>query len=372
MTHRLDTAAFDREVRALLIAARWSAAELEQVLATTARIDLGDADSWLREWTAAGGQAWAAARGGDAGQRYLHAASYYGAALALIESSEGLVEEAALWRRQRECWDRAVLGLGGERVEIPLRAGSLPGYFVPAGQGSRPVIVVDSGGRMVTSQAWAQVGAAARARGYHFLTFDGPGRQEALHLRGLVLRDDWDTVLGSVANLLISRPDVDSHRMGLVGLELGSYGAACALLAEHRFAAAILLPGIHDASRLWLDRLPEGARLALLDEDAERFARELHLASLFAPEFESRLRHDARAFDGTGSSLYALFRRIHGFRLDGRPGELTTPTLVCDAFAGEPWAGQASETARRLGAASRLSAGRTADDAVGAWLDSLF
>src|ERR1700733_14806466 len=119
MTHRLDTVAFDREVRALLTAARWSAADVEQVLATTARIDLGDGDSWLREGTAAGGEAWAAARNGDGPSRYLHAATYYGAAIAMIEESEELVEEAALWRRQRDCWERAVLALGGEQLAIP-------------------------------------------------------------------------------------------------------------------------------------------------------------------------------------------------------------------------------------------------------------
>jgi hypothetical protein len=372
MTHRLDTVAFDREVRALLTAARWSAADVEQVLAATARIDLGDADSWLREWTAAGGEAWAAARNGDGPARYLHAASYYGAALALIEQSEGLVEEAALWHRQRECWERAVLALGGEQVAIPYEAGTLPGFFLPGGEGRRPVIVVDPGGRMATSEAWARVGAAARARGYHFLTFDGPGRQGALRDQGLVLRDDWEGVVGPVIDLVASRPDVDPRRIAIAGLELGGYSVACALLAEQRFAAAILAPGIHDASRPWLDRLPEEARVALLEQDRGRFRQEVRLASLFAPTLEPRLRRSARPFDGAAISLYDLFRRIHGCRLDGRSGELVTPTAVCEVTDGQAWAGQAAETARLLGPAARLIVGRTGDDAVVRWLDKLF
>jgi hypothetical protein len=372
MTRRLDTVVFDREVRALLAAARWSAADVERVLTTTARIDLGDADSWLREWTAAGGEAWAAARNGDGPARYLHAASYYGAALALIEESDGLVEEAALWRRQRECWERAVLALGGERVAIPYEAGSLPGYFLPGGEGKRPVVAVDPGGRMATSEAWARVGAAARARGYHCLAFDGPGRQEALRGQGLVLRDDWEAVVGPVIDLLASRPDVDARRIAIAGLEFGGYSVACALLAEPRCAAAILVPGIHDASRPWLDRLPEDARLALLEEDRDRFRQELHLASLFAPELESRLRRGARPFDGTATSLYDLFRRINRCRLDGKRGELVTPTAVCELADGQEWAGQASETARLLGPAARLLLGCTGDDAVVRWLDELF
>ena len=126
------------------------------------------------------------------------------------------------------------------------------------------------------------------------------------------------------------------------------------------------------ANRPWLDRLPEGARLALLEQDRDRFRQELHLASLFAPGLESRLRRSARSFDGTASSLYELFRRIHGCRLEGRHGDLVTPTAVCELVDGQAWAGQAAETARLLGSATRLIVGRTGDDAVVRWLDELF
>ncbi len=155
---RLDTGAFDREVKSLLSAARCGAAELERVVTTTARIDLADAGSWLREWTAAGGEAWAAARQGGQPGSFLRAASYYGAALALIAGSDGFVDETALWTRQRECWEQAVSELGGERVEIPYETVALPGFFVSGGEGRRPVIVVDPGGRMVTSESWSHVG----------------------------------------------------------------------------------------------------------------------------------------------------------------------------------------------------------------------
>ena len=134
----------------------------------------------MQEWTAAGGAAWAAAKHGESGCAYLHAASYYAAALALIDESDGLVEEEQLWGRQRECWDRAVALLGGERLPIAYEHTTLPGYFFSAGPGARPLVVVDHGGRVATSVAWAAGGAAAAARGYHWMTFDGPGRQAAL------------------------------------------------------------------------------------------------------------------------------------------------------------------------------------------------
>ena len=155
---------------------------------------------------------------------YLHAASYYAAAFALIDESDGLVEEDRLWERQRECWDHAVGLLGGERLSIACEGTALPGYFFAAGSGTRPLVVIDHGGRAATSSAWAAGDAAAAARGYHWMTFDGPGRQAALRRQGLVLRPDWEAVLGPVADAMIARPDVDASRMAVIGIDHAGYG----------------------------------------------------------------------------------------------------------------------------------------------------
>ena len=54
-------------MRDLRDASQCGAADPEMVAATARRIADGDPDAWLREWTAAGGEAWAAAgRRGDA------------------------------------------------------------------------------------------------------------------------------------------------------------------------------------------------------------------------------------------------------------------------------------------------------------------
>ena len=199
------------------------------VEAIAARLPGGDGGAWVQEWTAGGGAAWAAARLEESGSAYLQAASYYAAALALIDDSDGLVEEERLWERQRECWDRAVGLLGAERLSIAYEHTTLPGYFFSAGPGARPLVVVDHGGRVATSVAWAAGGAAAAARGYHWMTFDGPGRQAALRRQGLVLRPDWEAVLGPVADEMAARADVDASRMAVVGIDHGGYGVARAL-----------------------------------------------------------------------------------------------------------------------------------------------
>jgi hypothetical protein len=358
----------EHELRALVAAARWWAADLEVVDAIAARLPGGDGGAWVQEWTAAGGGLWAAARREESGWAYLQAASYYAAALALIDESDGLVPEGRLWERQRECWDRAAGLLGVERLSIPYEHTTLPGYFFSAGPGTRPLVVVDHGGPVATSVAWAGGGAAAAARGYHWMTFDGPGRQAALRGQGLVLRRDWEAVLGPVADAMIARADVDASRIAVIGIDHAGYGVARALAFEPRFAAAVLAPGIVDASRPWVAALPAPARAALLDEDREWFDRELHLATLFTPEIPDRLRRLGRDYDVSGLPLYDLARRIAEFRLGDELRRITTPVLVCPAGSDPLWAVQAEELCSRL-PGSEQACGAPGEDAVSDWID---
>ena len=297
--------------------------------------------------------------------RYLHAATYYGAPLALIADTDGSVSEAALWRRQRTCWDRAVELLGGERLAIPYEGLSLPGYFFPAGGGARPLVVIDHGGREATSQAWAQAGAAAHTRGYHWMTFDGPGRQAALVEQRLLLRPDWEAVMTPVADAMLVRPDVDSARVAVMGFEHASYGIVRALAFEHRFAAAVADPGVLDVSTLWTDALPEHAREALLAGDREGFNRELRLAGLFDPHANDALRRRGRWYGLDGRTPFDLYARVREFHLGDELEHVTTPVLVRHDPRERRWPGQARALYEHLpGSQHSLTTGGAFD-----WLD---
>jgi hypothetical protein len=359
----------EHELRALVAAGRWGAADPEAVETTATRIGAGDGGAWVREWTAGGGAAWASAKRAPSGSAYLHAASCYAAALALIDQSDGLVDEDRLWERQRECWDRAVGLLGGERLSISYGHARLPGYFFAAGPGARPLVVIDHGGRVATSGAWAAGGAAARARGYHWMTFDGPGRQAALRRYGMVLRPDWEAVLRPVVDAMAARADVDVARMAVIGLDHAGYGVARALAFEHRFVGAVLAPGIVDASRPWVDALPAPARAALRDEHRDWFDRELHLAALFHPEIPDRLRRLGREYDSSGLPLYDLARRIRQFRLDEELAQIVTPVLVCPTGDEPLWDGQAEELCARVIADKEVACAIPGEDGVSDWLD---
>jgi hypothetical protein len=365
-----ETRAFQDALDDLRAAAQTGAADAEEVLATATRVQDGDPDSWLFEWSAAGGAAWSTARDEPSATAYLRAASYYAAALALIAETDGSVSEEALWERQRACWDHAVALLGGEQLQIPYADTTLPGYFFRAAEEPRPLIVIDHGGRHTTSHAWAQGGAAAHARGYHWMTFDGPGRQAALLRQGLVLRPDWEAVLTPVADAMAARPDVDPARMAVIGVEHGAYSVTRALAFEHRFAAAIARPGVVDVSTAWTDRLPEVAREALFAGDRHAFDREIRIARLFDPATNGILRRRGRWYGLDGRSPFDLYERVRQFRLGDEVESVSTPMLVRENPAEPFWPGQARQLHERLRSRRELTASVDGLDWLGRALDA--
>ncbi len=229
--------------------------------------------------------------------------------------------------------------------------------------------MIDHGGRVATSAAWAAGGAAAAARGCHWMTFDGPGRQAALRRHGLVLRPDWEAVVNPVLDAMVARPDIDRDRVVVIGLDHAGYGVPRALAFERRLAAAVVAPGIVDASRPWTEALPQPARPALEDEDRESFDRELYLAGLFDPEIHDRLRRLGREYDQSGLPLYELSQRIARFRLGEEIERIATPMLVCPTGPEPTFSLQAEDLCARAPGAEQLVCDGPDEDCVWDRLD---
>ena len=65
---------------------------------------------------------------------FLRAAAYYATALYLIDHSSEPGRRLDIWRRQRDCWNRAVelFPVPGERIAIPYEGTKLAAYFFRA------------------------------------------------------------------------------------------------------------------------------------------------------------------------------------------------------------------------------------------------
>ena len=338
---------FRRAFADVLGGARRGASDVGEALATAARIEDGDADAWVLEWVATAGAAWAAAGAAtDAGRRVsarahlLRAATYYATALRLIDRSAEAGRRLELWRRQRACWDRAaaLFPVPAERLAIPYAGTTLPGYFFAAPGAApgepRPLVVMSNGADAATSQMWALGGAAAAERGYHWMTYDGPGQQAARFEQGLLLRPDWDAVLTPVLDAMIARTDVDGARIAVIGVGEGGFWVPRALASERRPVAAVADPGVVDVSAAWTARLAEPMAAFLRTGADAAFERELRLLALFDPAAAAALRARAAPY---GAGLAAVAR---DYRLGDRAAAITTPLLVTGADDETRWPGQ--------------------------------
>jgi hypothetical protein len=213
---------FQAAFESALAASSHGAADVEEVLATAARIEDADPDSWVHEWLADAGEVWAAAVGaGERGQdhsartHYRRAATYYAAALAIVGRSSEPERETALLTRHDECWNRSC----GPALTLP------GGRLFLSGPGRRAAVLVATG-RALESEAHVRAGDAAASRGHHWA----------------MARETLPTLIDALS----SHPLVDQRAIAVVGLGAGAADAATALgSCIHRIAAAVFDPPVN-------------------------------------------------------------------------------------------------------------------------------
>ena len=332
------------------------ASDVGEALATADRITDGDADSWVSEWTAtaevcesAGAEAESAGRRVSALSYYRRAATYYATALYRISGTTdySAERELELWRRQRACWERIVdlQTVPGERISIPYEDTTLEGFFFRAPDAApgeqRPLVVMNNGSDGATSAMWLEGGAAAAERGYHWMTFDGPGQQAALYEQDIPFRHDWEAVLTPVLDSILQRADVDEDRVALIGVSQAGYWVPRAIGFEHRFTAAVADCGIVDISAGWIGQLPEMMRKQLSDGERDAFDDEMQVAESRSPAAKATLDFRAKPYGFNGGSRFDLYQAVASYRLGDEVNNITTPLLITDPddeqfFPGQP------------------------------------
>jgi hypothetical protein len=332
-----------------------------EVLATADRIKDGDADRWVGEWTDLAAKLEAAAREEEilehrvsACAYYRRAATYYSTALYLITHAKESGRQHEIWVRQRACWERAVdlLAVPGERLEIPYESTTLPAYFFRAPDAqpgeSRPLVVINNGSDGATSQMGLFGGAAAHERGYHWMTFDGPGQQAMLFERNVPFRHDWEAVLTPLLDALLARADVDAERVAVIGISQAGYWVPRALAFEHRFAAAVIDPGVVDVSTSWTEDLPGFMRSQLDDGKKDAFDREMGWTERLSKSTRATLHFRGEPYGLDSDSRYDLYQEVFKYRLGAEVNDIATPMLITSPENEQFWPGQSQQLYDRL------------------------
>ncbi len=343
MTHfALKDELLDAQTLRVAGAAPYGGADVGECLTAASGVRGTDLTSWYMAWTlmAAGvlsraESEQAAGRLESARLAFFRASSYFrtaGVMLLAAPLDPRLVESYA---RQTAAFrsGAALLEQPPEILEIPYEGTTLPGYFFRAGpeRVKRATIILTGGYDGTAEELYFANGAAALARGYNVLAFDGPGQGAALLQGGLVMRPDWEAVITPVFDYLETRPDVDPTRVALMGLSLGGYLAPRAASAEHRLAACIADCGSYDLFAAAVHRVPGPLAGGLTP--GHSFAATV-------------LRRALEALAGKPTAGWAMRRGqlVHGvatpmdyllalrdYSLTGHAAQITCPVLVCDA-----------------------------------------
>lgn len=322
--------------------APYGGADIAECLAVADRITRMDAARWYQEWWALADRTHAAAVASrEAGDRvsaqggFWRASNYFRTAGLFLLAAP--IDERLRLSHRREVESfrdgAALMTVPPEIVEIPSPDGPLPGYFFAAEPDGRrrPTIILTNGYDGSAEELYFTNGAAALARGYHVLAFDGPGQGSMIIDRGVPFRPDWEAVITPLVDWLSARPEVDPARVALMGLSFGGYLAPRAATVEHRLAACVSDCGPYDlfatsAARLpgFLARqLPEGNPLML------RLLDRILRVVLAKPTAGWALRRNLLVHQL--DDPLDFFRMAPQYSLKGRESSITCPTLVCAA-----------------------------------------
>jgi dipeptidyl aminopeptidase/acylaminoacyl peptidase len=220
-----------------------------------------DPGAWAKAWDGAGAQQEEYAeqdlRRGlrrSASARYLRASNYY--LTGERQTPPGPVKThsyqsaLAVFARAVEHMPRPL-----ERVEIESPDGILPGYLIPArAQGPAPVVIFYNGFDVTKELLYGFVREELADRGIACLVIDTPGTGEPLRLRGVASRPDYEVPTTAIVDYLVTRPDIDPERIGLLGISLGGYYAPRGASFEHRIRACAAWGGVWDYGAVWQQR----------------------------------------------------------------------------------------------------------------------
>jgi pimeloyl-ACP methyl ester carboxylesterase len=378
----------------------YGGADFGEVLATAQKIEPGDFDSWHDEWLALAERIAGEARRCErrrhqvsARDSFLRASNYYRVAGSFLRGNPGDPRVtiafdlgAACFRSAAALFDPCI-----EPVQIPFEGAALRGYFYRgSGTGARPTVVIHSGfdGSMEENHF---LGAAALAeRGYHVLSFDGPGQPGMMHRERMASRPDWETVVGPVLDYLLARPETDPDRVALMGISFGGVLAPRAAAFDPRIKALVAFDGVYNLGENLVQRLVPGApelRRALLRVDSiPDLDASLARAMAARTDIRGEMQNGAWVL-GTDTPRQTLLRMLDFNVADGVAESITCPTLVCSGASDLSLAGQPEKLYEHLtcpktlisftaeeGADAHVQVGamRLACSRIGDWLDETF
>jgi alpha-beta hydrolase superfamily lysophospholipase len=317
----------------------YGGADIGECLSTAYRITEGDFESWYTEWSRTADRVRTQADHSlahghivSAREAFLRASNYYRMAEFFLRVEPDDPRMMTTWGNSQTCFSQAATLFSPplEAVEIPYHDTTLPGYFYRGDESSSPraTLLLQGGFDSTIEELHFWGAAAAMQRGYHCLIFEGPGQGRVRRQQALPFRPDWEHVVTPVIDFALTKPEIDSHRLALMGVSFGGHLAARAAALESRIAACILHSGLFDAYATTTARLPEEVRTLLATSDAPQVDSRLYALAQQQLGMRWHLTHGMWAYNA--ASPGAFYRMMQAYTLQGIAHQITCPTLVLD------------------------------------------
>jgi dienelactone hydrolase len=238
--------------------------EIERICERLATRGPQDPEAWWQEWCAEGDRngklADAAAsegRNASAGNHYLRAGNYYYTGERFVPPGE---KKLGVYRKALRCYQEGLKRRYPEIefCEVPYEGKTLPAYFMKSRVGGRsPTVVLFDGMDNCKEMSVLFAGLEFARRGFNTLAIDGPGQGEALRLRNIYARHDYEAPGSAAYEFVARRPDVDPKRVVVMGYSFGGYYAPRIAAFERRYAACVCLGALHWDLHAWQSRIKE-------------------------------------------------------------------------------------------------------------------
>ena len=262
-----DNFVWSQQMMSMIDMALWGASAMGEIDQVGQRLKdrQGDNEAWFSEWYALGEDmerkadaARAANHQLTAGTYYLHAGVYFLWAERFTPPSD---KKFACYRRSMHCF---VAGFERRypsitRVEVPYETTTLPAYFMrcDGASGKAPTVVLFDGFDLCKEVGVLWAGIELARRGINTLAIDGPGQGEALRLKNIPSRYDYEVAGTAAYDYVARRVDVDPKRVAIMAFSLGGYYAPRIAAFEKRYAACVAWGAQFDYHAVWVKRRKE-------------------------------------------------------------------------------------------------------------------
>jgi pimeloyl-ACP methyl ester carboxylesterase len=340
----------------------YGGADIGECLSTAYSIKEGDIESWYNEWLKTADRIYKYAedclsKGHNISAReaYLRATNYYqnGAAF-YLDTNPSDPRIIPTWEKGVESFRKAaqLFSPHVETIEIPYDGTTLPGYFFKTGQDGypndsqkqvvRPTLILSTGLDGGQEELYFLGVAAALKREYNCLAFEGPGQGTVVRKQKLPFRPDWEKVVSSVIDFVLSRKqeEVDPQRIALIGYSMGGYLAPRAAAFEDRIAACIADDGVLSIYDAWISQL-QSIRKDIENRNAAVVNAVINTIMNFDIGTKWKITHSMSVF-GANSAL-ELVEKVSEYSMYDIADKIKCPTLLLAGEKDHSFTGQAKK-----------------------------